>query len=448
MTEPKAAASTRGELPRAFTTVDAAALFVGIILGSGIFVAPAAVSAALPSPRLAVALWILGGLVTVCGALCYAECGARVPRTGGFYVFYQEAYGEAVAFVGGWIALFVTYPASVAAIARVFANYLAEVLGPRFGFQPNLPAVAVIVAGAMLNVFGTRTGAWAQRLLSGTKVVALAALCGAAIFAGRSGVAPATTLGSSGGWFGAALLLAGTAVLWTYDGWTDVTLVAGELRDPGKNLRRAVLWGTAVLVALYAAVQVSVSLLLPGADAANSPRAFAAAVEAGLGPGAGRAVALLVVLSTFGSVTGIILGISRLCYAMARDGAFIRWFGHAHPRWNTPARATLAVATASVFYVFVAQFQALLNYFSFCAWIFYSLTAIALIRFRRQRVGEQNATAFRRSTITPLVVLATGVFMTAGQLTQNPKECAYGLLMLAAAFASYFVWRRARTQPT
>lgn len=432
-----------GELPRRLGLVDAASIFVGIILGSGIFVAPAAVAGATSSPALAIGLWILGGLITICGAFCYAECGARLPRTGGFYVFYREVYGDAVAFVGGWIALFVTYPASIAAIALIFAQYLGRVVPSLARLPEAAAATLVILVGGFLNVVGVRTGALAQRALSGTKVAALGLLCLAALLAPgaplRGGAA--SSPGALGGAGFAGLLAALVALLWTYDGWSDVTLVSGEIRNPERNLGRAVLLGSVVLVSVYATVQLAVQVLLPAQQAASSKQVLSEAVQQGLGAGAGRVVALLVVVSTFGSIQGIVLAVSRLGFAMARDRAFLRWFGAVHPRWHTPARASGALVAASIFYVFAGNFRNLLDYFTFSVWIFYALTAVALLVLRRRRVGEGTWRA-PGGVAVPAVVLATALGMTSGLLIQDPLHCLYGLLMLGAGFAAYGVWKR------
>jgi len=432
------------ELPRRLGLVDATSIFVGIILGSGIFVAPAAVAAATSSPWTGAGLWILGGLITVFGAFCYAECGARLPRTGGFYVFYREAFGDSLAFVGGWVALFVTYPASIAAIALIFAQYLGQAVPELRVPGPRWAATFVIVGAGCLNAIGARTGPLAQRALTGAKVAALAALTLTALLA--DGAPDSAGRGAGGGPAGGAwvgVLSALVALLWTYDGWSDVTLVSGEIRDPARNLSRAVVLGTVILVLLYTTVQLAVgSLLEPGA-AASSTHVVADAVQAGLGPQSGRVVALLVVVSTFGSITGIVLAVSRLGFAMAKDGAFVRWFGAIHPRWRTPARSTGVLVASSIFYVHAGTFRNLLQYFSFSVWIFYGLTALAVLRLRARGVGEDAPWKAPGGAAVPAVVLATALAMTAGLLVQNPGASLRGVAMLAAGFVVYGLWRRA-----
>jgi APA family basic amino acid/polyamine antiporter len=421
--------------PRHLGLADATAIYAGIILGSGIFVAPAAVAGAAPTLPAALALWVAGGVVAACGATCYAECASRMPSNGGFFVFQREAYGPAVAFVGGWAAIFVTYPASIAAIALVFASYFAEAAGFE-GWERHV-ACGALAAAALLNVAGLRTGPRAQLVLTTAKVGALAALAIAAFFAPAA--APAAAHEPSAGaatWLAALMLL-----LWTYEGWSDVTLVAGEVKDPRRNLGRAVLAGTALLALIYALVQAAVLRVLPADVAAASSRPVADAVAAAWGTGAGRAVGALVVVSTFGSIVGVILTVSRLAQAMARDGAFLRGFAATHPRWGTPARSIAVMTGASIVYVAVSSFRGVLAYFTFSVWIFYGATAVAVIVLRRRGIGEANAWRAPLGWVPPLVVLAVGVVMTSQIVAAQPAQAAAGAAMLAAGLPAY-LWVR------
>ena len=415
---------------------DATAIYAGIILGSGIFVAPAAVAGAVPSIPLALGLWICGGAVAACGASCYAECAARVPSNGGFFVFNREAYGPAIAFVGGWAAIFVTYPASIAAIALVFAEYLAKATGVS-GWERTGAATALVLAG-ILNVVGLRTGPRAQLVLTSTKVLVLGALAAAALLAhGRSApsasVETVSTLPTSAG----AWLFALMIMLFAYDGWSDVTLVAGEVKNPGKNIGRAVLLGTGILAVLYGLTQVAVMSALPGGRAADSTQPVAAAVEAMLGPLAGRGISLLVVVSTFGSIAGTVFTVSRLGFAMAQAGAFVPSVATLHPRWGTPARATAALTAASVAYVFLASFRNIVALFTFSVWIFYGVTAVALLILRRRGIGEPVAWRAPLGWVPPVVVLGVGAGMTVQLVADDPLRALAGASLLAAAFPAY-----------
>ena len=427
-----------GSLPRHLGLVSATAIYVGIILGSGVFVAPSTVSATGAGPGGAVLLWFLGAVVAACGASCYAECAARLPHSGGFFVFHREAYGPAVAFVGGWAAIFITYPASIAAIALVLAAYLKEAAS--IAVDERLLAAAAVLGAAAVNVAGLRTGPRAQVLFTSAKIGALLVLVAAGLAVADKGQAlfPQTeNVPDPAMWFSAAIL-----VLWTYEGWSDVTLVAGEVRDPGRNLGRAVLVGTAVLFVTYALVQIMVDTALPGASGSTRPVADAAA--AAFGPGAARAVAALVVVSTLGSILAVIFTVSRLGYAMAREGAFLPWFGALHPGLGTPVRATAAMTAASLAYLASSSFRDIVAYFTFAVWIFYGLTAVAVLILRRRGVGDPPGWRAPLGIVPSVVVLATGAVMTTHLVRERPKDALLGGALLAAALPVYALVRRAR----
>jgi APA family basic amino acid/polyamine antiporter len=433
-----------GDLGRHLGLADAVALYVGIILGSGIFIAPASVAAATGDPAMAAGIWLLAGGVAACGALCYAENAVRIPRSGGFYVFYREALGEAVAFVGGWAGLLVTYPASIAAIALVFASYLGRVV------PLPVPEAAAAAGGILLSVLlngaGLRAGPLSQRLLSAAKVAAVGLLVLASVSA-RRGPGPGfeAESGTEAGVVPlAAFLAALIVVLWTYDGWSDVTLVAGEIRDPRRNLGRAVVLGSAILVALYGGVQLAVLAVLGRGRAAASEEVFSEAVRAALGEGMGRFVAALIVVSTLGSVHGIVLTSSRLAFAMARDGVFFRVFGSVHPTLRTPIFSLVWVGGLSCLYVFGQTFRQLLGLFSFSVWIFYALGAVSLVLLRRRGVGGPRAWVAPGGWIAPGVVWATAALVTSWLVRDDPWRCLAGLALLLLGFPVYYGWRRSK----
>lgn len=429
-------------LARRLSVWDAVAIYVGVIIGSGIFVAPAGVAGAAPGLGSASLLWLAGGVVAACGAFCYAECGARLPKSGGFYVFYRAAYGEPVAFVGGWAAILITYPASIAGIALVFGRYLAELVPALAEAVPATGAAALLTAG-LINYVGVQSGAWTQRLLTGVKVLAIVLLCIAAMLGGEpsSAALPSPALFSFTDDIG-LLTTAMVILLWTYDGWTDFTLVAGELKDPGRTLKRTVIISTLIVTATYSLVQVAVTSLLGSTQAAASEGVLAAAAEAGLG--AGRWVALLVVVSTLGSINGVVLAGSRVGFAMAGDKVLPAWFGAVHPRFQTPSRSLLALVGASLVYVFVADFKELMAFFSFNVWIFYGLTAVALVLLRRRGVGDPGETRAPLGLLCPTVVLGTGAAMSTSLLLDNPTSSLLGLVALFAGFPMYWLWRSLR----
>ena len=429
-----------GSLPRHLGLPAAAAIYVGIILGSGIFVAPALVAATGASPSGSTLLWLFGAVVAACGASCYAECAARLPESGGFFVFHRVAYGPAVAFVGGWAAIFITYPASIAAIALILASYLREVAG--IGLDDRIVAGGAILIAAGVNAVGLRTGPRAQIVLTSTKILALLILGAAALAVGGTrtlGVSTAPPM--PGAWLAALVLM-----LWTYEGWSDVTLLAGEVRDPGRNLGRAVLLGTGVLFVTYALVQLAVDRVLPSASTSTRPVADAAA--AAFGSGGSRLVGALVVVSTFGAIQGVILTVSRLGYAMSREGAFVPWFGALHPKLGTPVRATAAMTAASLCYLASSSFREIVIYFTFAIWIFYGLTAVAVVLLRRRGVGDPPGWRAPLGIVPSIVVLATGAFVSGQLVWQRPKDALVGAGVLAASLPVYALVSRRAVKPS
>ncbi len=436
-------------LSRQLRLWDATAIYVGIILGSGIFFAPSQVAAAAPSLAGGLALWVFGGAIAACGAFCYAESGARLPRDGGFFVFYREAYGDGLAFIAGWVALLVTYPSSMAVIALILGRYLTEAVG--LGGHTELASVgaaAALLLAGLLNLAGIKTSAWSQRLLTAIKVGMIVLLCAAALLVGGGdGVGAAGPVAAASPETGVDFrlwLMALVGVLWTYSGWSDVTLVSGELRDPARNLGRTVFIGTAVLVALYALVQVAVSVLLPAGEAATSQQVLSDAIGAAFGTDAGRLVAVLVVISTFGAINGNVLVVSRLGYAMARGGMAPAFLARVHGRFGTPVLAIATILLATLCYVASNDFRSLLGFFTFSVWIFYALAAVGVLILRHRRVGEPLSWRAPLGILPPLVVMMTALFTTVSLLIDPGQRrlALAGAGLLLAALPAYLLWRR------
>lgn len=437
--------TSREGLARRLTLWDAVAIHVGIILGSGIFVAPDDVAAAFPG-LYGLLPWILGGAIATCGAFVYAECAVRIPETGGFFNYYRAALGEAPAFVAGWAGYVATYPASMGAIARVFGDVLPQAV-PGVPQAPRLYAALALATVGGLNVAGVRLSASVQRVLTGGKVLAIAAVVLAAVAAAPHGTPTPSTIPAQGGGFAALSLAALVAVLWAYDGWSDVTLVAGEVKEPGRNIGRTVLLGSAVLVVLYGGVQLAVTHVL-GAATGSSENAFTATVQRGLGPAAGTAVAWIVLVSTLGALHGVTFAASRIGYAMARDGAFFRAFYKVHPTFQTPARSVIALSAAAIVYVLATGFRELVFHFSFNVWLFYAATAICLLRLRRWGRGEPLAWRAPGGALAPAIVLLTAAGISGSLFVQSPKQAAIGLVLLLSGFPVWALWRWARGRAT
>ena len=424
---------------RQLNWIDAAAILVGVIIGSGIFIAPGQVIAATGNTWAAICLWAIGGFIAACGAFCCAECGARLPRDGGFFNAYRVAFGDGAAFIGGWIASLLLYPAVGAAIAYVCASYLTELVPAISGYETWTAVTAVVIVTA-LNMAGVRCGPYSQRILTGLKVISLAFLCLAALLSGQSEdsfTRPPVEFTMSFSTALAALII----VLWTYDGWSDVNMIAGELKDPSHDLSRAVWVGCSILIIIYVLVQFSVSSLLSFDQATTSENVFADAVSAGFGRGAGKLVAGAVVLCTLGAVNGTVLVCSRLIQTISADGLFFSAVGKLDRR-GVPLRAIVLTAVATSAYGITASFDFLLGLFLFSTWIFYALTAIALLILRRRHVGEPLSFHAPLGVVPPAIVIFTAFIMTIGTIIDAPLRALIGTGAFVLVGFAYLIWSK------
>lgn len=425
---------------RTLGLVDAIAIIVGIIIGSGIFVAPAGVAAASGSFGISAGLWLLAALVSAAGALTYAECSSRLPQDGGFFVFYRTAFGEWLGFTSGWAAQLVTYPAAIAALAHVAANYTVSLFP---ALLPAKTAVALfwIALSGGLNGLGIRSGARTQRILTVSKVLAISALCIAAAFAGTQTL---TVLPASAQLPSPAVLLGALLVLlWTYDGWSDFSLIAGIMRDPGRNLVRGAVISMLLLAALYVAVQAAVLSVLTVEEAAASKSVFSDAAVRAIGPLGGSLVALLVIVSAYGSLHGIVFTVCRLAPAMAKEGDFLPWFAKVDEARGLSLRALGFVVLASMLYAGGANFDLLLRFFGQTVWIFYGLTGIALLLFRRRGVGDE--TAVRVPGWAPVLLVTSALALTTSLAVEDPWTFFAGVGLVSLGLPVFWGWNFVRS---
>lgn len=421
----------------------AMALVFGVVIGSAIFRVPAPVATAAGTPGAIVLVWILGGAITLCGALSIAELAVRFPAAGGLYVYLREAWGRPLAFVYGWTAL-VAAPMSTAAVALIFAEYL-EVFVPLSAAMEHVAAAAIVALVAAANFRSVRLGAAIQGLSAATKLIAILGLA-AAIFwlapahaAGASTAAPLPTRG----WLGIATGL--MVVLWAYQGWTTLTPVAGEVRDPQRNLPLALIGGVVVVMAVYLLINVAYLHVLPLAQLEASPAVAADAATRVLGRAGSALVSALVLVSVLGTLNGAILSAPRVFYAMAEDGLFFRTVGRIHPRYRTPHVAVALLAAITVAYVLALDFVTLVEGAVLAAWPFLALCVLGLFRLRRR--APSSAAGYRAwgyPVVPALFVLATaGVLATAWYERFWPTTASLVLILVGVpVYAAWNAWQR------
>jgi amino acid transporter len=422
------------------------ALIVGITIGSGIFRTPPTIARLVPNPVVIMALWTAFGLISICGALAVAELSTLLPRAGGVYVFLREAYGDAAAFVFGWLYVLVTTPAAVASLATVFAEFLLNLLGASANvLTVQLTAIVAVVVLTLANVLGARIGAGVSEVTTLVKVIALAAIILGAFLLGRGGFSYIT---AGGAVRGSGLARAVAAVIWTYDGWIAVSMIAGEVVAPERLMKRIIIVGMLMIVTLYIGANLAYLYMMPVSVMAQQKEAIARTVMTGIaGPAAGVAIMLAIMTSIFGALNGNLLAKPRVAYAMARDGLIFPLLGKTHPRWSTPWAAVLIVGLVAIVMVIVLKdFDTLTTFFVVVEWaaLIFAVAAVFVLR----RKIPQTPRVFRTPgyPVVPLLfIVGTAIGLTAivwGQINVGNFSPIYGLGIAAAGFPIYHLWQR------
>jgi len=429
-------------LVRALGLWETSAIVVGIMIGTAIFLVPADITRQVGSPRAALAVWLVGGLLSLLGALSFAELAAMFPHSGGQYVFLREAYGPLVAFLCGWSFFVSAQTGGISVLAVGFAEYLGEV-APLSPWQLKAAAAAAIAAFTAINYVGVREGGAVQSLLTGFKTAAIAGLIilGFVVVRGGAGGPPSLAL-PKGSSFAASFGVALVAAFWAYEGWNCGTFVGGEVKHAERNLPLALILGTSAVIALYLGLNLVYYHVLSVPEVAQSPRVAAAAAARFLGRPGALFVTWLIIASTLGSVNGSVLAAPRVYYAMAKDGIFFRWCAVVHPRFRTPHLALLLQGALAILLVLLGTYEQLYTYVIFAAWAFYALTALAVVVLRRKRPNLPRPYRVWGYPVVPLVFVVTAAWFLGNMLVEKPMEAGWGCLILLAGIPVYFVWKR------
>ena len=427
------------ELPRRLGLLDSLAIVVGIVIGGGIFLVPNLVARNLSSAPAILSVWIVAGVVSFFGALACAELGAAFPSTGGQYVFLREAYGPMAGFLCGWSMFLVARTAQVAWLAVTLSLYVSYFvpLGPT---TSKALGVAAIVVFAAVNYRGVSLGALAQKAFTFAKVAGLLIIIGSALFfRGRPAAAvPDAAAPFSLGHFGVALI----ACLLAYDGWVQVSYVAGEIRDPERNILRALAGGMAGCMAIYMLANLAYLHVLSIPEIAASDHVGATAAERVLGPAGGTLVAVIILLSIIGALNGCFLTSPRVYFAQAQDGLFFKKFAEVHPRFQTPAFAIVAQAIWAVVLVLSGTYETLAEYAMFAVWIFYGLMVLGVVLLRIQRPDLARPYRMWGYPATPLLFLAVTAYFLGNTLLTRPGPSLAALALVATGVPVYFVWKQ------
>ncbi len=453
------APSGRPELPRVLSTAHTASVVVGIIIGSGIFLVPREMTAAVGSSARVYLVWIVGGLLSLAGAMTYAEIASGRPRYGGEYAFLREAYGDTTAFLYMWTWVLIAKPASMATIAAglvrvlgafaLFAFFTRPAVGPILWSQ--VIAIAVTWLITALNIVSTLDSANVQLALTWLKVAIIAAVAGACLlFAGPHGslahLHSSTPTPNSPF---AGFMIALVAALWAYDGWSDVTQLAGEVRSPRRSLPLALVGGVVTVGLLYMLTNAAIAFVLPATAIATTDRPAADALRLVTGPTAFAIVSIGMAISIASTFIGSSLSGARVPFAAARDGLFFRTFAHVSPRFHTPSAALLLQAALSTLLLLaLGHFQSLFTLAIFAEWLFYALTASTVFVFRRRDRTHPNPLTstdpFRTPgyPVTPAIFIAAALALLLFSIHQEPRNSLLGLAVILLGIPAHLLLRR------
>jgi APA family basic amino acid/polyamine antiporter len=459
--------AARPQLLRALGLRDGIALQIGMIIGSGIFVVPAMIAGQLRATGPILLVWLVGGALVLFGSLTLAELSAILPQAGGPYVYLRRGFGPLWAFLYTWNHFFINAAGSIAAIAVAFATYLGAFIPgltpdrhlfavsfPIFGRTETIAvgwiqitAIAAIALLTWVNRRGVKLGGLVMSVFTSAKILALVGLIAAAALSGKGSASHFLPFwpASGGGSLLAAFGLSMISVLWAYDGWIAVTLTAGEIKNPQRNVPLSLIIGTLTVIALYIGANLAFAYILPLEVMAASPRVAADVARAVLGPFGATLVIIGILCSAFGTINGSILSNPRAIYAAGADGTFARAFGRVHPRYRTPSVAILTMGIWGSVLTLSGKYEQIISYVVFGSWFFYALTALSVIVLRRKMPDAPRPyKAWGYPYATLALVAVTGWFL-ANTLIKDTRNAVIGIGLLLLSLP-YYAFEASRTK--
>jgi len=443
-TAPQIAAPDQPQLLRALGLWETTAIVMGIMIGSAIFIVPAEVTREVGSERAALGVWIISGILSLFGALSFAELAGMFPQAGGQYVYLREAYGHLVSFLCGWTFFLAVQSGGISTVAVGFAQYLADFfpIGPG---QQKLAASLAIVVLTAINYRGVREAGWVQSVLTGAKVGAMVALVALGFALVHGPVGTSVKLPTPAGWgflssFGVAMV----AALWAYDGWNNGTFAAEEVKHPERDIPLGLILGTGAVVVIYILVNLVYYHVLPLVTVAQSPRVAAQAGTRLFGRSGAHWVSLAIIVAMLGCVNGMILAGARVYYAMARDGLFFRWCGNVHPKFRTPHLSLLFQAGWAILLVLLGTYEQLFTFVIFAGWIFYALAALGVIVLRRTRPNLPRPYRVSAYPFVPVVFVLAAALFILNTILARPLESGVGTGIVALGIPAYLLWKKGK----
>ncbi len=441
------------ELKRDLGIWAALAIVVGTVIGSGIFRVPQSMILNTGSVPLVFAVWVVGGMLSLAGALTYAELAAAMPGAGGEYVYLTEAYGPLWGFLYSWTQMWVAKSGSIATLATAFFEYTAHfipefeklwfVLGPFPVKYGQVFAMGLILLLGLINYFGVKIGGGVQVAVTVLKVALIAFVIVAGLLYSHPVAASAISAPPLITGFTAALV----AALWAYDGWNNVGMVASEVRNPQRNLPLALILGTVAVIAIYMAANWAYFRVLTPAEVGSHKLVAAEMMQRIYGPAGAAAVSIAAMISIFAALNGSILTGARVPYAAARDGLFFRSAARVHPAFRTPGVSILMLTAWSSLLVISGKYDELFTYVIFASWILYAMATASVFVLRKKRPDLPRPYKTLGYPIVPLLFLAGATLLEISTLIHQRRESITGIVLILLGLPFYFYWRRSASRP-
>jgi len=431
------------ELRRELTLLDSTMINVGTMIASAIFIVPATIAMHAQGSALTIIVWVVGGIISLMGALAIAELGAAMPEAGGQFVYLREAYGPVWGFLYGWGAFMVINTASIAAIAVAFAQYF----GFFFKLDPldiKIVAIMSTVVLTFLNCFGLKLGAWTQNVFTFLKMAALFAII-ALSFILKGGsldnfnpLFPTQSFSSLMGPLGLAMV----AALWAYDGWIEITYVGSEVKNPQRNLPLSIIFSTLIVIVLYVLMSLACVYVLSAGAMAKSELVASDVAKTIMGPMGAALVTVAILISTLGSNNGIIFTAARIPYAMAKAGLFFKSMANVNEKYRVPLTALIVQGVLACILTASGTYDQLYTYVVFASWLFYAMSCGAVIILRRK--APQMARPYKTwgYPVVPVIFILFALWLMINTIIEAPRDAAIGVGIILLGLPIYFYWKK------
>jgi APA family basic amino acid/polyamine antiporter len=437
---------TKIALPRILSLWDVVMIVIGGVVGSGIFLSPSEIAAAVPAPLLMLAVWVIGGMFSFFGAVAFAELGAAMPEAGGIYVYLREAYGPLISFLFGWTLFLVIDSGSIATLAVAFSHNILPRFVEMTPLVKKLIAAAFVAFLGAVNYVGLKWGSRLQNWTTYLKTGAIAIIVGAVVFFAKGHGAVRNFVEPSSGPFTLPLLGAFgvglVASLWAYKGWEAATYSAGEVKNPKKNLPLGILIGTVSVIVFYILANLAYLYILPvGKIATSEGRVALDVMQIIGGPFLASLITFLILFSILGAANQNMLTSPRVYFAMARDGMFFKKIAECHPKFLTPHVAIVAITVWSILLTLTGTFKQLFTYVIFGEWIFFGMTVAAVIVLRKKRPALERPYKTWGYPVTPILFVLAAVYVAVGSLLSSFRNAMFGLLIICLGIPAYLYWK-------